>query len=60
MNEYIQQIENELKGKTIKIENAEELYEFLEESRKIADQEWLYHCTDRHALIIRFLAECLE
>lgn len=54
MNEYIQKIENvenELKGKTIKIENAEELSEFLEKSRKIADQEWLYHCTDRHALI---------
>ena len=44
-------VENELKGKTIKIENAEELSEFLEKSRKIADQEWLYHCTDRHALI---------
>ena len=50
MNKYIQQIENELKGKTVKIENSEEISEFLEKSRKIANQEWLYHCTDRHAL----------
>ena len=51
MNKYIQHIVNELKGKIVKIKNAEELSGFLEQSKKIADQEWLYHCTDRHALM---------
>lgn len=51
MNKYIQQIANELKGKRVEIKNAEELSEFLEQSKKIADQEWLYHCTNRYALI---------
>ncbi len=35
MNKYIQQIANELKGKTVKINNANELSEFLEQSKKL-------------------------
>ena len=48
---YLKRLATELVGKTIKINNSEELSEFLEESRQIANQEWLYHCTDKDALI---------
>lgn len=35
MNKYIQHIVNELKGKIVKIKNAEELSGFLEQSKKL-------------------------
>lgn len=51
MKEYIKKLEKELVGKQIKINQSEELSKFLNASREIANQEWLYHCTDKVALI---------
>lgn len=49
--EYIRRIEKELLGKTITIDKSKEISEFLGTSRKIANKEWIYHCTDTNALI---------